>query len=232
MVHKAVVLLSGGQDSTTALYWARSHLGEDVHAVSFRYGQRHETELEAATDIANIAEVSSFRVITVPDLSWQSALTNEDVPVTTDGGYLGLPSTYTPGRNIVFFSMAAALAANLGANHIVAGVCQTDFSGYPDCRRPFINAMQYALALGTDWPLIIHTPLMYLTKAETVVLANELGACWQALAYSVTCYYGQRPGCGNCPACVLRRKGFDEAGYEDPALDLADRDRYPSGGEV
>lgn len=217
MVHRTIVLLSGGQDSTTALFWAQEYL-EQVLAVSFAYGQRHGMELEAAKEIAELAGVP-WETITVPELAWRSALTHAEDPIAADGGYLGLPTTYTPGRNVVFFAMAASMLANLGGNHIVAGICQTDFSGYPDCRRPFVDALQNAIALGMEYPIIIHTPMMYLTKAETVHLARRLEGCWDALALSITCYHGKRPGCGTCPACLLRDKGFDEAGYIDPARD-------------
>lgn len=223
---KAVVLLSGGQDSTTALFWARIH-SDEVIAVSVNYGQRHEAELVAAARIAALARVPRI-VLDVPALKLigGSALVDIDLELRGEGGIPdaampgGLPTSFVPGRNALFLTLAAAVAVREGAQTIVAGVCQTDFSGYPDCRREFIDAMEVALTLAmpsSSGPLRILTPLMYLTKAETVRLARRLPGCLDALALSVTCYQGQRPGCGSCPACELRARGFREAGVADPA---------------
>ncbi len=226
---KAIVLLSGGQDSTTCLYWAIDKYGKDnVSAVCIHYGQRHAAELDAARDIAAFAGVP----ITCLETSLftqlgDSALVDKDQVITSDSGFgdseapRGLPTSFVPGRNMLMMAMAASVAVHEGATRIVSGVCQTDYSGYPDCRQDFVDAMAKAatLAMPSDsGPLHIDTPLMYLTKAETVTLAQKLGdACWEALGKSLTCYHGQRPGCGTCPSCVLREAGFREAGVEDPA---------------
>lgn len=224
---KAIVLLSGGQDSTTTLYWARKEYGE-VAALSFDYGQRHAVELEAGEEIARLAGVPR----TVVDVrqafsavAGSSALIDKARPLTADGGFLdreapnGLPSSFVPGRNLIFLSVAASFAVSLGAKVVVTGVCQTDFSGYPDCRDSFVKAMEIAATEAmpsSAGPIRIVAPLMFLTKAETVRLGVEVGAM-EALARSVTCYEGRRPGCGVCPACVIRARGFAEAGVADPA---------------
>lgn len=219
----AVVVFSGGQDSTTCLAWARSRFDE-VHALTFDYGQRHRAELTAARRIAKrvgvrhvVVNLHGFGQVSA------SALTRRNVKVRADGGLGGLPSTFTPGRNLVFLTVAASYAVSHGAADLVTGVCQTDYSGYPDCRRSTIDAVEQAIKLGNGLDAFrIHTPLMDLTKAETVRLAVELGAL-PLLAESHTCYQGARPACGTCPACVLRRRGFFEAGVPDPiAYRLAD----------
>lgn len=224
MVHRAndsaVVVLSGGQDSATALFWAKQQF-EDVHTLTFDYGQRHRSELDAAFEIAEIAGVASHEFLVIPQVLAKTALASnaegEREPVQAGGGYLGLPSTFTPGRNAIFLTLAAAAAFKHGAHHLVTGVCQTDFSGYPDCRRVFIDKLQDALVIGMEWPLYIHTPVMWKTKKETVEMAFAMGDLLaQALAFSVTCYHGQNPGCGECPACVIRERGFREAGLKDP----------------
>lgn len=223
---RAIVLLSGGQDSTTCLFWAKQNYDE-VIAVSIFYGQRHKAELEAAKKIVLLAGVS-HRTLELPALKLlgDSALVDKDQELTAAGGRpdrempQGLPTSFVPGRNLLFLATAAAVAVKEGAKDIVTGVCQTDFSGYPDCRREFIDALEKAITLAmpsSAGPLRIVTPLMFLSKAETVKLAMRLH-CLGALSYSVTCYHGKRPGCGTCPACELRAKGFAEAGVSDPAL--------------
>jgi 7-cyano-7-deazaguanine synthase len=222
---KCVVLLSGGQDSTTCLFWAKREFG-DVLALSIAYGQRHVAELDAARKIAALAGAQHVEVA-LPVFSGltDSALTGSR-DIQAAGGYGdaqapgGLPTTFVPGRNLLFISVAAAHAVAAGARDIVTGVCQTDYSGYPDCRREFVDSLEHTLGLAMPsdcGPFQVYTPLMRLTKAETVHLARELPGCWDALQYSVTCYHGKRPGCGECPACVLRAKGFAEAGVADPA---------------
>jgi len=229
MPSKAVVLLSGGQDSTTCLFFAiAEHGAGNVVAVSVDYGQRHRVELEAARDIARLAGVAEHVVLDTSVLKQlgDSALVN-GAAIEADGGRAdieapsGLPTSFVPGRNMIMLAFAAAVAVKHGAKHIYTGVCQTDYSGYPDCRREFIDAMQRAATLAmpsSSGPLEVVTPLMHLTKAETVAMARGLGdGCWTALAKTVTCYHGQRPGCGVCPACELRAAGFAEAGETDPA---------------
>lgn len=224
---QAVVLLSGGQDSTTALYWAKQNF-DLVHAVSIFYGQRHAAELNAAKEVAALADVATHRELDLTALGelGGSALVDMGQALTGEGGLpdkempQGLPSSFVPGRNILFLTMAAAVAVRSQSHNVVTGICQTDYSGYPDCRRDFVDALEATLTKGMPssvGPLRIHTPLMYLTKAETVRMAQRLPGCWEALALTLTCYNGLRPGCGTCPACQLRAKGFQEAGVGDPA---------------
>lgn len=210
---RALVVFSGGQDSTTCLYWAKENF-DSVSAVTFDYGQRHLIELEQAETIAEEAGVSHF-VCPIPALNeiTSNALTRGNISVDQNAGEL--PSTFVSGRNLIFLSFAAIYAKENGISDVVAGVCQTDFSGYPDCRDVFVKSLNVTLNLAMDHEFRLHTPLMWLTKAETVKLADELG-CLQALALSHTCYEGRRPACGVCPACALRLKGFAEAGIADP----------------
>lgn len=222
MTIEAVVVLSGGQDSTTVLYQAIRDVGAArLAAITFDYGQRHRTEIEAAREIAEAAGVAEHKVVKLDALNELSvsALTRPDIEVSANGGLGGLPSTFTPSRNLVFLSLASSYAVSIGARRLYTGVCQTDYSGYPDCRREFVDLLEKTIASGNGLEKFeIVTPLMYLTKAETVKLAAELGAAsMAALGLSVTCYHGRRPGCGECPACLLRDKGFAEAGYSDPS---------------
>lgn len=213
--HRALVLFSGGQDSTTCLFWAIKHF-ESVEAICFNYGQRHEIELDAAKQIGEIAGVKvTFLSIDIFKQLGGNALT-DDIEIQTQENE-DLPNTFVPGRNIMLLSAAAAFAYQRGLNHIVTGVCQTDYSGYPDCRDDTIKSLQTTLNLGMEGEFCIHTPLMFLTKAETVKMARELGAL-DALAYSHTCYAGVIPPCGECAACQLRAKGFEQVGVEDPLL--------------
>ncbi len=213
----AVVLLSGGQDSTTCLAWTLKRFRR-VEAVTIDYGQRHRIELDAAVAVARLAGVpqsvipcDSFRALGGNSLTGGEAVVDGVVAAT------GLPNTFVPGRNLVFLTLAAAFAWQRSIPHLVAGVCQTDFSGYPDCRQTTLDALQGALRAGMDFPFEIHAPLMHLTKADSVRLAQELG-CLPWLAHSHTCYNGSRPPCGTCPACRLRAKGFAEARVADPLV--------------
>lgn len=223
---KAITLLSGGQDSTTCLHWAKVNF-DQVHAVSIFYGQRHKAELDAAAKIAKAATVPHM-ILEMPALGLigNSALVDASQALKGDGGIpdkampQGLPTSFVPGRNALLLTLAGAVAVREGAKNIVTGVCQTDYSGYPDCRREFVDAVEAMLSQAmpsSTGPFEIHTPLMWLTKAETVKLARRLPGCWESLAMSITCYEGQRPGCGKCGACDLRFKGFAEAGEVDPA---------------
>jgi len=224
---KAVVLFSGGQDSTTCLFWAIEKWGaEHVHALSVRYGQRHGKEVEQASYIAgNIANVR-HTVLHMPVIGQigDSDLLRTDRDIQASGGRAdsetpeGLPTSFVPGRNTLLLTVAASFAAKLGAEHVVTGVCQTDYSGYPDCRADFVQSLQETLDLGLGADVTLHTPLMLLTKSDTVHMARGLGHdCWHALAHSLTCYYGEHPGCGDCPACKVRLNGFSDAGEMDPA---------------
>ncbi|WP_395667002.1 7-cyano-7-deazaguanine synthase QueC [Methylocella sp.] len=224
---RALVLFSGGQDSTTCLAHALTHY-DSVETVGFDYGQRHAIELTQRTivreKIARMfptwgARLGEDHLINIPALGAlsQTALTR-DVEIAM--GENGLPNTFVPGRNLLFLTLAGALAYRRGANRIVAGMCETDFSGYPDCRDDAVKAMQLALNLGMDARFCVETPLMWLDKAATWRLAEALGGA--ALASIIvedthTCYRGERGkrhdwgyGCGECPACDLRARGFRE----------------------
>jgi 7-cyano-7-deazaguanine synthase len=206
---KAVVVFSGGQDSTTCLFWALKQFDE-VEAVTFDYGQRHRLEIEVAASIAKELGVPH----TVLDMSLlnqlaPNALTRSDIAIEQNEGQL--PSTFVDGRNLLFLSFAAVLAKQKRARHLVTGVCETDFSGYPDCRDIFIKSLNVTLNLAMDYQFVIHTPLMWLTKAQTWKLADELGAFEFVRTKTLTCYNGViADGCGECPACVLRRRGLEE----------------------
>jgi 7-cyano-7-deazaguanine synthase len=215
----ALVVLSGGQDSTTCLYWALRAF-ERVETVTFDYGQRHRIELDCARKIAELAGVPN-RVLPIDTFKalGGNALTDDSVAVRHEPDeQTNLPNTFVPGRNLIFLTFAAAHAYQRGIEHLVTGVCETDYSGYPDCRQRTIEALQQAIRLGMESQLTIHTPLMRLSKKATVELAREVGAL-EALAYSHTCYEGQQPPCGQCPACQLRAKGFAEAGIADPLVE-------------
>lgn len=214
---KTLVVFSGGQDSVTCLYWAIKKFGkEGLEAITFDYGQRHRVELECAARICQALGIAQ-KIVNLESLSTLSknALTSHDVKLDTMGGFQNLPSSFVPGRNALFLTMAAAFAAPQGCKDIVIGVCQTDYSGYPDCRLEFIDSMQKSLSLAMDFEFKIHTPLMFLNKAETFVLARELGCLDVVLEESNTCYLGDREhrhdwgyGCGHCPACELRKNGY------------------------
>ncbi|MGB5626477.1 MAG: 7-cyano-7-deazaguanine synthase QueC [Woeseiaceae bacterium] len=217
---KALVVLSGGQDSTTCLYWAIGRFGRDnVLTITFDYGQRHRIELDCASRVAKQAGVPNtcLPIDTFSALGGD-ALTDSDIPVDTSASSgNALPNTFVPGRNLVFLTFAAAFAYQRGISNLVTGVAQTDYSGYPDCRNETIRALQQTLRIGMESDIVIHTPLMHLSKRETVELARDLGGL-PAMALTHTCYNGQRPPCGNCPACELRARGFAEAGIEDPLV--------------
>lgn len=218
----AVVLLSGGLDSTTALYWAKSEYSSVV-SLSIRYGQRHAKELNAARAVARAAKVQLHEVVI--SLPWLqgSSLTNPslripDMPLKKIGTG-GIPSTYVPGRNTIFLSLAVSLADAVGARAIVIGANALDYSGYPDCRPPFITAFGKVAKEGTKRgsegkPLEILAPLLRLDKKGVVRLAQKVGA---PLRLTWSCYAGGSRQCGRCDSCKLRAKGFREAGLPDPA---------------
>jgi 7-cyano-7-deazaguanine synthase len=221
----ALVLFSGGQDSTVCLAWALERFAR-VETIGFDYGQRHAVELEVRPRIrARLADLSEpwrsrlgdDHIIRLDALSAisETALTRSVAIETSESG---LPTTFVPGRNLVFLTFAGALAYRRGLTHLVAGMCETDFSGYPDCRDDTVKAMQVALTLGMDRRFVIHTPLMWIDKAATFALADEIGGgalIDLLLADTHTCYLGDRVhrqdwgfGCGECPACRLRAEGF------------------------
>jgi 7-cyano-7-deazaguanine synthase len=227
----ALVLFSGGQDSTTCLAWALDRFAR-VEMLGFAYGQRHAIELDCRDRLlagiraaypdwsARIGESHTLEIPTLAEFS-DTALTR-DVEIRM--GDDGLPNTFVPGRNLVFLTFAAALAYRRGIRHIVGGMCETDYSGYPDCRDDTIKALQVALNLGMDRRFVLHTPLMWIDKAATFALAATLGGKALVdliLEETVTCYLGDRThrhdwgyGCGTCPACDLRAKGY--ARYSAP----------------
>lgn len=206
---KAVVVFSGGQDSTTCLFWALNRF-EEVEAVTFDYNQRHQSEISCAVEIAR--ELGIKHHILQMDLLNQltpNALTRTDMDIE-DGLDGELPNTFVPGRNLVFLSFASILANQIGAKHIITGVCETDFSGYPDCRDDFVKSLNVTVNLAMDEKLVIHTPLMWLDKAETWELADQMGKLEYIRTKTLTCYNGViGDGCGTCPACKLRTNGYE-----------------------
>ena len=206
---KAVVVFSGGQDSTTCLFWALKNFKE-VEVVTFDYGQRHALEIECAKQIAQELNVR-HHILNMSLLNQlaPNALTRDDIEIK-EGEEGELPSTFVPGRNLVFLSFAGILASQIGAKHIVTGVCETDFSGYPDCRDAFVKSLNFTLNLSMDTSFVIHTPLMWINKAETWALADQLGAFDFVRQKTLTCYNGIiADGCGECPACKLRLQGME-----------------------
>jgi 7-cyano-7-deazaguanine synthase len=222
---RTLVLFSGGQDSTTCLAWALERFAH-VETLGFSYGQRHRIEMDVRPKVlaamreqllqfaGRLGEDHVIDLATLGQIS-DTALTREtEIAIAASG----LPNTFVPGRNLVFLTFAGALAYRRGAKHIVTGMCETDFSGYPDCRDDTMKAMQLALNLGMDTRFVIHTPLMWIDKAATWKLAHDLGG--EALIEIVrhethTCYHGDRThwhdwgyGCGACPACMLRAAGY------------------------
>ena len=205
----ALVVFSGGQDSATCLAWALERF-DHVETVGFSYGQVHNIEMEVRGTVRD--KTSALK------RHWRSRLADDHV---YDAGVIGQisQSPLTGGRNLLFLTLSAALAYRRGLKHLITGVCETDFSGYPDCRDDTIKALQVAINLGTDAPFVIHTPLMWMDKAQTWELAQELGG--DELVHVIqqethTCYRGDRTqlhewgyGCGECPACVLRSNGWD-----------------------
>ena len=223
MVKKAVVLLSGGLDSTTALYWAKGK-GYAPVALAVRYGQRHVRELRAARAVAKMARTPLHEVSFALPWLEGSSLTNKKMKIPAIAlakiGRGGVPSTYVPGRNTIFLALAASLADAIGAEAIVIGANALDYSGYPDCRPPFLNAFTRTAQLGTKRgaegkPLKVLAPLLHLDKKGIVRLARRVGA---PLSLTWSCYAGGSRPCGTCDSCQLRAKGFREAGSEDPAL--------------
>ncbi|PIZ71985.1 7-cyano-7-deazaguanine synthase QueC [Candidatus Peregrinibacteria bacterium CG_4_10_14_0_2_um_filter_43_11] len=212
--NQAIVLHSGGQDSTTCLAWAIKEF-KKVEVISFDYGQRHKIELKGVKKICESLQIP-YQIIKIDILKelTKNALTDKKIQIKA-GKKGQLPSTFVEGRNLIFLSTVAIIAKTHHIPHLVIGVCQTDYSGYPDCREDFIKSLQKTLRLAMDYPFKIHTPLMHLTKGETVKLMQKLGRL-ELLKYSHTCYEGKRLACKKCPACKLRLKGFNEAGVEDP----------------
>ena len=209
---KALVVLSGGQDSTTCLFWAKRQFKE-VYAISFLYGQKHQLEVELARKIAAKAGVpiTVREVNFIGEISTGCSLKDSSIVMDQEKPADGLPNTFVPGRNLFFLSIAAVHARELGAKNLITGVSQADYSGYPDCHDAFIRSLNVTLNLAMDEQFIIHTPLMWLNKAETWRLADELGVFDLVRHETLTCYNSiPGDGCGHCPACTLRRRGLEE----------------------
>ncbi len=206
----ALVVFSGGQDSTTCLFWARERF-ENVRALSFFYGQKHRRELDMARSIAEEAKIPlDVQDVTFISRIGRSSLTDPAMTMDREKPEGGWPNTFVPGRNMFFLGVAAVCAREQGMRDIVTGVSQTDFSGYPDCRDTFIRSMNVTLNLAMGEQFVIHTPLMWLDKAQTWELADRLGVFELVRTRTVTCYNGiPGDGCGECPSCRLRRQGLE-----------------------
>ena len=234
MQNSTMVVFSGGQDSTVCLYWAKERFAV-VHAVTIDYGQRHSRELTAAAEIARQAEVASHTILRVPNvLRSTSPLTDHQASLETYADFESMEQvigdrvelTFVPLRNTALLVIAANAALSKGCRSLVTGVCEQDGMNYPDCRGEFIEALQHAvnLSLGIE-DFRIHAPLLRVSKAQTVRMAQAMPGCMDALAYSHTCYAGQFPPCGECHSCLLRAEGFAEAGVADPLIERAQRER-------
>ncbi len=218
---KAIVLLSGGLDSTTALYFAKSQGFDELYAITFLYGQKHDKELKSAQAVAKSVGVKEHKIVNLLLNQWHGcSLTDPDMDVK-DGNAerQDIPDTYVPARNMVFLSVAASWADALDITDIFIGVSEVDYSGYVDCREEFIKAMEQAVNLGTvlgaekKQHITIHAPFMHMTKADEVKLGERLGVDF---GLTWTCYRGGDKPCGTCDSCLLRAKAFAEAGVEDP----------------
>ncbi|MCF7530420.1 7-cyano-7-deazaguanine synthase QueC [Neisseria lisongii] len=207
---KALVIFSGGQDSTTCLLQALEQYGSgNVEAITFHYGQRHAVELQQARWIAQDLGVRQTELdLSLMQQITHNALMENGAEIRTEDN--GLPNTFVDGRNALFLLYAAIYAKGQGIRHIITGVCETDFSGYPDCRDVFVKSMNVTLNLAMDYAFQIHTPLMYLTKAQTWALADKLGRLDYVRQHTHTCYNGVIGGCHECPSCVLRERGLQE----------------------
>ena len=206
----ALVVFSGGQDSTTSLFWALERFAK-VEAVTFDYGQRHSREIECAKKIcADLGVQHTILDMSLLGQLTENALTRDNIKV--EAGEEGhLPSTFVDGRNMLFLTFAAVAAKQKGLRNIVTGVCETDFSGYPDCRDIFIKSLNVTLNLAMDHSFVIHTPLMWIDKAETWELADKMGKLEYVRDNTLTCYNGiMGAGCGECPACKLRNHGLEK----------------------
>lgn len=222
MSKKAVVLLSGGLDSAVALWLAKSK-GFEPHTLCFEYGQKHDKEIKQSALLAQKAGVKNHRLVTINIGQWGgSSLTDKEMEIE-DGDIhrTDIPVTYVPARNMVFLSVAASYAEAIGAQDIFIGISEVDYSGYVDCRHSFINAMQEAINQGTvmgaekNMPITIHAPFMNITKADEIILGNQLGVPFE---HTWSCYRGEKTPCGTCDSCLLRAQAFKKAGINDPAI--------------
>lgn len=208
---KAIVVFSGGQDSTTCLFWAKKKYKE-VIAVSFDYNQKHKLELDCAKDICEKYNIEHYILdLNLLNQLAPNSLTRQDITVDKSAPKEGVPNSFVDGRNLLFLSFVGVFAKQKGINTIITGVSQSDFSGYPDCRDVFIKSLNVTLNLAMDYEFEIITPLMWINKAETWKMAYDLGALDIVKEETLTCYNGiKADGCGECPACKLRKKGYLE----------------------
>ncbi|MDD2384515.1 MAG: 7-cyano-7-deazaguanine synthase QueC [Sulfurospirillaceae bacterium] len=214
---RALVVFSGGQDSTTCLGWAKNRF-DYVESITFDYGQKHRVEIAQASKIAKALHVKNT-LLSLDAFSQlnDSALIDSSLDISSSHKtHTNLPSSFVPNRNAIFFTLAHAFAQKQGIEHIIIGVNQTDYSGYPDCREAFVKALELALNLGSEATITFHYPLMHLTKAETFKLSKEEGVLDLVINESHTCYNGDHTqkhawgyGCGTCPACILRKTGWE-----------------------
>lgn len=213
MNNKAVIVFSGGQDSTTCLIHALT-IYDEIHCITFDYGQRHRAEIEVAQQLSKKLGVTVHKVLDVSLLNELaiSSLTRDNIPVpTTDSSGDSLPNTFVPGRNILFLTLASIYAYQVGAESVITGICETECSGYPDCGDEFAKVLNYAIELGMNYKLSIETPLMRLNKAETWALADYHNQLDLIRYHTLSCYNGiQGSGCADCDACNLRAKGLNE----------------------
>lgn len=211
MTKKAVIVFSGGQDSTTCLIHALP-IYDEIHCITFDYGQRHRAEIEVAQQLAKKLGVTVHKILDTSLLNELaiSSLTRDNIPIPNANSYgYGLPNTFVPGRNILFLTLASIYAYQVQAQAVITGVCETDFSGYPDCRNEFVSCLNNAIELGMDYKLRIETPLMWLNKAETWALADHHEQLDLIYNHTLSCYNGIKgTGCTNCDACNLRAKGL------------------------
>lgn len=216
----ALVIFSGGQDSTTCLYWAKQRF-ETVSAVHFDYKQRHsDAEFYSVMKNTKLSDINvkTLRLDIFAELEDSLLVKKEGNVSSSHRSRNDLPASFVPGKNLIFITTAAALAYKLGIKNLVTGVCENDIQGYPDCRAATMKALELSIQKGMDYPFKILTPLLHLSKKEIVEWSNEIAGCREGLAFSHNCYEGVFPPCGICPACKGREKGFNEAGYKDPLL--------------
>ncbi|WP_330619122.1 7-cyano-7-deazaguanine synthase QueC [Vallitalea guaymasensis] len=208
---KAVVVFSGGQDSTTCLFWAKKKFKEII-AVSFDYNQKHILELECAKDICKKYEIEHHTLdLGLLNQLAPNSLTRTDIEVDKESPDEGVPNSFVDGRNMLFLTFVAVFAKQRGISYIVTGVSESDFSGYPDCRDVFIKSINVTLNLAMDYQFEIYTPLMWINKAQTWKMAYDLGVLDVVKEETLTCYNGIKGnGCGDCPACKLRKNGYLE----------------------
>lgn len=209
---RAIVLFSGGQDSTVCLYWAKQ-IFEEVHPLIINYGQKHDIELDSASNIVVLAELIDFtEFVFFPKIKGGKLLGQESKATGT------VADTWVPYRNMLFLTLALNHAVAKDCQAVVVGVNSVDYSGYPDCRKEFIEAFEKTAELASEKEIKVLTPLITLSKKEIVELGTSIPGCMEALAYSHTCYNGVYPPCGECASCKLRAEGFKQAGVEDPLI--------------